>query len=536
VLEPALRLGLVDEATAEHVRHDVQVRRLDPVMALSMRGRVPSSAIYRAMAADRGVDFVSRDQMAPKRELVGRMPTALARRRLVLPVRETATEIVCAVGDLEALADDRLREALRHAFDKTPRLALADPAELRPAVEAAFAETAHAATVSVTEDAVSFVHELMREAYVRRASDIHVEPGTGGYVIRVRVDGELQVLREGLPPSRAQAALSRLKVLAQMDIAENREPQDGSLVYELPEADGRRIDIRMATAPTKHGERATLRLLGADSRMLTLDDLGFSAAMHRKFDQLIRRPSGLILLTGPTGSGKSTTLYAALREIVDPTLNVMTVEDPVEYSIPGVSQIEVDGFGKVTFSSALRSLLRHDPDVLMVGEVRDRETADMALRAAVTGHLVFSTLHTNTAVGAVTRLVDMGCEPFMVAATLQASISQRLVRRLCPTCKAPRAVTEADVPLLGDGAADTPVFEPRGCVRCQRTGFLGRVGVFELFQVDEAARQAISSGADEKAIARSARHLITLREDAAAKVVAGLTTVDEVRRIVALEE
>jgi type IV pilus assembly protein PilB len=534
-LDPALRQGLIDAETAARIRHDVQANRTDPVRAISLRGRVPSSSIFQAVAADRGVDFITKEQLVLRRELLGRIPAALVQRKNVLPLQETERHIVCAVADVGSLTDPRLHEALRQAFDKPIRLALADPAELRPFIEQALHAPQAAMAGPLAEDAVSFVAEMMREAYVRRASDIHIEPHGRHYRIRVRVDGELDVLRESVAAPLAQAALSRLKVLAQMDIAENREPQDGSLVYELPEADGRSFDIRIATAPTKHGERATLRLLGTDSRALTLSDLGFSPAMHTRFEQFIQQPSGLLLLTGPTGSGKSTTLYAALRHITRPGLNVMTVEDPVEYSIPGVSQIEVDGFGKVTFSSALRSLLRHDPDVLMVGEIRDKETADMALRAAVTGHLVFSTLHTSTAVGAVTRLVDMDCEPYTVASTLLAVISQRLVRRLCPVCKTARAMTQEEAAFLGVEEATAEVFVPRGCVRCQRTGFLGRIAVFEIFQLDEAAREMIARGNDEKAIARSAKHLTTLQKDAMEKVLAGVTTIDEVRQVMVLE-
>ena len=244
----------------------------------------------------------------------------------------------------------------------------------------------------------------------------------------------------------------------------------------------------------------------------------------------------MVLLTGPTGSGKTTTLYAALREINGPRLNILTVEDPVEYLIPGVSQIGVDVAGKVTFASALRSLLRHDPDVLMIGEIRDKETADIALRAAVTGHLVFSTLHTSTAVGTVTRLVDMGCEPYMVAATLTAAVSQRLVRRLCPGCRARRAAGAGELAFLRIAAGEAQVWEPRGCLRCQMTGFHGRIGIFEMFEVDDAVREKVAAGLPEREVAQAATKLITLRADAIDKVLAGVTTVAEARRAVVLDQ
>jgi type II secretory ATPase GspE/PulE/Tfp pilus assembly ATPase PilB-like protein len=536
VLDPSLRFGLIDAETAGRVTRDVQQNRTDPIQSICLHGRVPPASVYQAVAAERGLDFVGAERLALQPDLLSQVPRAIVRRKRLLPLWEDEAGVLVATSDFQVIDDERLKESLRHAFGKPVRFAMAAPDDLAPWLRKAGDEPAsETAAAPAAGEAVAFLADIIREAYVHRASDIHIECGERGARLRFRVDGELRIFREDVPPALALSVLSRLKVLAQMDIAKSREPQDGSFTYALEGAGGRRFDIRIATAPMQHGERATLRLLGADTRDLSLDDLGFSPAMSARFRALIRRPSGLILLTGPTGSGKTTTLYAALREIDRVRLNVMTVEDPVEYFIPGVSQMEVDNVGKVTVASALRSLLRHDPDVLMIGEIRDKETADLALRAATTGHLVLSTLHTNTAVGAVTRLVDMGCEPYLVAATLSAVVSQRLVRRLCPACKSPRPAAPDERTFLQRTDAAT-VYEPRGCLRCQRTGYLGRLAVVEMFVVDEAVREAISAGRNERAIAQAAKSLVVLRQDAAAKVLDGLTPLGEAFDVVILED
>lgn len=537
VLSPMLRLGLIDPSTAEQVRQDVRRHGANPVDAVTLRGRLPSASVYQALADERDVRFVDEDELRIDQALIQRVPRALMERKRVLPLHVSSGEVIWVLDAVELLNDASLKSVLQQVFDRKVQLALADPAALGPVLETALGRSnLSVSEAALPENAVAFVHAMMRQAYVRRASDIHIEPHGEGYGIRVRVDGGLQFVRQGIDRPLAQAVLSRLKVLARLDIAENRESQDGSFLYALSEADDRQFDIRMATVPTKHGERATLRLLGTEVKALTLDDLGFSRVMHERFERLISRPSGLILLTGPTGSGKSTTLSAALRRIVKPSLNVMTVEDPVEYSIAGASQIEVDDFGKVSFSSALRSLLRHDPDVLMVGEIRDKETADIALRASVTGHLVLSTLHTNTAAGTVTRLMDMGCQPYMVAATLQAAVAQRLVRRLCPCCRRTRNVTPDDFKWLGEACSSEMVYEPVGCIRCRRTGYQGRLGVFELFELDDAVRAGIGRDVSEREIVQLSNQRITLREDARDKVIAGETDLHEIRRILTVEE
>jgi type IV pilus assembly protein PilB len=411
------------------------------------------------------------------------------------------------------------------------RTALAEPRALDVAIERALLrldrpQARRPELEAGALDAVALLDELLREAVGRRASDVHVEPLANELRVRYRVDGSLQVRR---PPLRTEAAaplLSRIKVLAGLDIAEKREPQDGGFSWKSS-PDARPVDLRVATAPSRHGERATIRLLGLETESLTLATLGLDEERLRIVREIISRPHGMVLLSGPTGSGKTTTLYAVLRELNKPDLNIITVEDPIEYSIGGVNQVQVDGVGKVSFANVLRSLLRHDPDVLMVGEVRDAETADLAVKAAMTGHLVLSTVHTNSAVGAVTRLVDLGLQPFLVGATLSAVIAQRLVRKLCPSCKRARPATDAESRRIGREGA---VFDPAGCASCYGTGFRGRVALFELVVIDRELGARIARGISESDLlgevtTRGAR---TLREDGIRRVLEGATTLDEV--------
>ncbi|MBN2582429.1 MAG: type II/IV secretion system protein [Planctomycetes bacterium] len=386
---------------------------------------------------------------------------------------------------------------------------------------------------TVGSGAGRFIDMMFRDAFAHQATDVHIEPGRNGYRIRLRVDGRLRIYRQNVPPSQCEPMVSRLKVLASLDIAESRQSQDGSFKLAHPLRPAAEVDVRVATAATSHGERMTLRLLGTGMDVVTVEQLGMDAAVEKCFRELIARPQGLLLVTGPTGSGKSTTLYTALGLLNREETNIVTVEDPIEYSLPGVSQMQVDAVGKVTFAKALRSILRHDPDILMVGEVRDHETAEIALRAAATGHLVLSTLHTNTAIAAVTRLVDMGCEPYMVASTLTACLSQRLVRRLCTKCRREVPPTARQRSLLGGTV--TVLYEPVGCPHCEGTGYHGRVGVFELMVIDRAARQAIHNRCNEEQILGGTPLVRSLREDALTKVASGVTSWSEAAWVGRLE-
>jgi general secretion pathway protein E len=348
--------------------------------------------------------------------------------------------------------------------------------------------------------------------------------------VRYRIDGLLY--EQEAPPRALQAALtSRIKIMAELNIAERRLPQDGRIRVT---SQGRRVDIRVSTVPTIHGESIVMRLLDRSSVFLPLERLGFAPRVAERFQALIRRPHGIVLVTGPTGSGKTTTLYAALDKINATDRKIITVEDPVEYQLRGVNQIPVRPKIGLGFAAGLRHIVRQDPDVIMVGEIRDLETAEIAIQAALTGHLVFSTLHTNDAPGAVTRLQDMGCEPYLVCSVLSGVLAQRLVRRICPACRAPDHPDPAD--LLGIGVTDATgvdLFRGKGCDECLGSGYRGRTGIYELFRLTDDARSLILGKAPTAEIRRHAieRGMVTLREDAWTKACAGLTTVEEILRV-----
>jgi type IV pilus assembly protein PilB len=419
---------------------------------------------------------------------------------------------------------------------------VADPASLRRALGRVFGSGtgANASTTGARvradgadgdgEDALTLCDELLHAAMVRQASDLHIDPEEKHVQIRLRVDGVLERYRT-LPSTALNGLISRLKVLGGMDIAEKRAPQDGRFTHRFGPT-GQTIDIRLASMPTKHGERMTVRLLALQTESLTLERLGMRCEDLGCFSRAIDKPHGLVLLTGPTGSGKTTTLYAALRRLIGlRELNVITIEDPIEYAIAGVAQVEIDSADKVSFNKALRSVLRHDPDVLMIGEIRDHETADVAIKAALTGHLVFSTLHTNSAASAVTRLIDMGVERYLVAATLRLAVAQRLVRRLCPRCRRPRPLTEAEAIALGmPSAAGHTVYDSVGCMYCADRGFVGRMGLFEMLPADEPLARSIADGADEGQIWAEVRQrkIPRLVDDAMVKVLEGKASVTEV--------
>ena len=376
---------------------------------------------------------------------------------------------------------------------------------------------------------IRLINAVLTEAVKENASDIHIEPFENRLVIRFRVDG---VLREVLQSRRALAPLvvSRIKVMSKLDIAERRIPQDGRISLRIA---GRAVDVRVSTLPSGHGERVVMRLLDKQAGKLDLVQLGMSGQTQDQFNQLIAKPHGIILVTGPTGSGKTTTLYSGLEEINDNTRNIMTVEDPIEYYIDGIGQTQVNTKVDMTFARGLRAILRQDPDVVMVGEIRDLETAEIAVQASLTGHLVMSTLHTNTAVGAVTRLRDMGVEPFLLSSSLVGVLAQRLVRMLCKDCRKTVEPTDRERTFLGLDAADrAPVFKPVGCKECGGSGFRGRTGIYELISLDDTMRTMIHDGASEHELEAYARQLGPgIRDDGRFKVLAGDTTIEEVLRV-----
>lgn len=471
-----------------------------------------------------------------------RLTPALAARRLYLPLSDFggALHLACAAPPDASVASLVRRQTRAERLVFHP----ADPGALRRALLRVYGtgapETPAAAPAGASpagdaaDDAVALADEIFRAARLRGASDIHFDPGRDALSVRFRVDGRLEPYRS-FPAAAGPSLTSRVKVLAGMDIAERRAPQDGGFMLPPLPGDPRGgVDVRAATLPVRHGERVTLRLLAADREDLTLGRLGMEPEHLALVERLLEAPHGLFLLTGPTGSGKTTTLYAVIRRLLElHEANILTVEDPVEYEIPGVAQAEVDSADKVSFQKALRSLLRHDPDVIMIGEIRDAESLDTAVKASLTGHLVLSTLHTNAAAGAVTRMADMGLAPHLIAATLRIAIAQRLARRLCPHCRVPYVVGEDEANLLGrPDLAGRTAWRPGGCLACAGRGTRGRIGLFEVLAPDAPLAAMIARGASQSALddaLRAAGHA-TLGDAAVRKILAGEVSPADVRR------
>ena len=375
--------------------------------------------------------------------------------------------------------------------------------------------------------AIRLINGIIAEAARQGVSDIHIEPYETGLVVRMRMDGVLtETLR--MPAHVAPVVVSRIKVMARLDIAERRLPQDGRIGLTLG---GKLLDVRVSTLPSRAGERVVLRILDKENAGMSLDVLGMTGIADAAFRAALAEPNGIILVTGPTGSGKTTTLYAGLRQLNDGSRNILTVEDPVEYAIEGVGQTQVNSKVGLTFAAGLRAILRQDPDVVMIGEIRDRETAEIAVQASLTGHLVLSTVHTNDAVGAITRMRDMKVEPFLLASTLRAVIAQRLVRRLCPSCREQVPADKSVAALLGLDEG-TPIYRAQGCADCNGSGYKGRIGVFEAIRIDDTLRRMINEGGDEALIARHAfLNTPNLGSSARALVRAGETSAEEAIRI-----
>lgn len=444
------------------------------------------------------------------------------RRHLAKPVR------------LQPIDDTDFDERLRNAYETQGGQAMQAMEEISDADDlSAIAESMPEPEdlLESEDDApiIRLINGLLTEAVQEDASDIHVEPYESRLAVRFRVDG---VLREVLQPPRSMAPLlvSRIKVMARLDIAEKRIPQDGRISLRIA---GRPIDVRVSTLPGGHGERVVMRLLDKQTGRLELRHLGMPEHLHRRCDEIIHKPHGIFLVTGPTGSGKSTSLYAALNRLNDRSRNILTVEDPIEYYIDGVGQTQVNTKVDMTFARGLRAILRQDPDVVMVGEIRDLETAEIAVQASLTGHLVLSTLHTNTAAGAVTRLRDMGVEPYLLSSSLVGVLAQRLIRQLCPHCREPYEATAEELEVLGSHAdKHQTLYRAVGCDQCNHMGYRGRSGLFELLPVDETMRQLIHDGAAEQDLETHGRqYSSSLREDGLRRVIDGTTTLEEVLRV-----
>ena len=486
--------------------------------------------------------------------LLAVVPMAYAKGNSIMPMRREAGALICAVADESGKL--ALRELAR-SMSLRPEAHMMPKAELIDMVNKYYGRLGSAEEVmgnisgddlvsvateferprdilELTEEApiIRLLNALLQQAVKERASDIHVEPYEKEIEVRMRVDG---VLRNVLKPPKIiqDALISRIKIMAKLDIAEKRLPQDGRIRLLVG---GRDIDIRVSIVPTAHGERAVLRLLDRMQGVMGLWEMGLTEKQQSDLDNLLMRPNGIILVTGPTGSGKTTTLYAALNRIHSVEKNIITVEDPVEYQLQGVGQIHVNPKVGLTFASGLRSILRQDPDVIMVGEIRDRETAEIAIQASLTGHMVLSTLHTNDAPSALTRLIDMGVEPFLASSSLSAVLAQRLVRVICPRCKEAYSPNETEA-----GYFDSPpkeLFRGKGCDYCNETGYYGRQAIFELLIITDEVRHLISEKADAQSIRASAVQggMASLRQDGLEKALTGVTTVGEVLRVTSKDD
>ncbi len=527
LINAAIEQGVLEAKQVADWQIQARRERRELMRLICFASRTPLMALYQAYAELHDLRFVS-GSLSIDIALLRKLPRTLYERRLILPLQKQEAEgpVCIAVANPEDLS---AIEQARRLLGSTIKVVLAMPLQLQRALNGVelpgMNEVGQGGTSEI--DPVKVLNELFDEAYLLRASDIHFEPLPEAMQIRLRVDGHLQIYYQQFNQADGLSLMSRLKVLAGLDIAEQRMPQDGNLTHYLTEVDNS-FDVRVATLPTRFGERATLRLLGSDSSVLRLSQIGFSTANLQRFQETIRRPFGMVLVTGPTGSGKSTTLYAALQEIAKDDVNVMTAEDPVEYVMPGISQVHVSS--KVSFSSALRSFLRHDPDVIMVGEIRDGETANIAMKAAMTGHLVFSTVHTNSAISTISRLADMGVERFMIGSTLIAVIAQRLVRRLCPSCKQSYVINDRQQQFLGC-ASDTLLYRSVGCAHCMGSGYKGRIALFETLWVDADLAELIAQGADEASIRQHASQFASLSQDGQEKLLAGLTSWEELVKL-----
>ena len=515
-------------------------------------GQVSEAGLVSTLASQLGLEYVDIADYAVDPSATTLISDALARRYQALPIGWQDGRLVVAMADPSNVfavddirtitgADVRMvvstRASVLAAIDKYHRLD-SDVESISAQASSTFeAEDDLTSVREVTEDApiVKLVNLLITQAVQDRASDIHIEPSEHDLRIRYRIDGVLhEVMR---PPKNIQSGIvSRLKIMADINIAERRVPQDGRISATIG---GRAIDLRVATLPTVYGEKVVMRILDKSTALLKLDDLGFLPNNRERFEQAYRRPYGTILVTGPTGSGKSTTLYATLNIVNDEAKNVITVEDPVEYRLAGINQVQVNGKAGLTFAAALRSILRSDPDIVLVGEIRDRETATIAVEAALTGHLVLSTLHTNDAASTPTRLVEMGVEPFLVASALDCIVAQRLARRLCAKCREAYRPSPSDLIAAGwheEEVDDLPeLFRPKGCQACGKTGFHGRFALHEVLLVSEDIERLIVDRGHSEDIKKVAvaQGMLTLRQAGLSQVRAGLTSVEEILRVVA---
>ncbi|MDI6900511.1 MAG: ATPase, T2SS/T4P/T4SS family [Anaerosomatales bacterium] len=539
--------GLVTRAQLDHALQ-VQVAEGGKLGQILVRQLiVDEDDIARTLAEQKGLDHVSLTTYPVDREATSRIPERIARRNLVIPIGYEDGSLVLAMADpldVEAIDDVKVSTGLgvipvvatgtqiQYAIEKY--IAAADVVQ-DIMVAAGEEEAVPDEVIAGDEDVpvVRLVNQLIREAIADNASDIHIEPGDKGVRIRYRIDGVLQEIMR-LPLSIKPGLISRVKVMADMNIAERRRPQDGRIGVIV---NGRPVDLRVATLPTPSGESIVLRVLNQDMEALKLEDLGLTEGNLEIMRRFLTRPYGAVFISGPTGSGKTTTLYASLMQLNEPSRKIITIEDPIEYQIGGITQMAVNPAIGLSFARLLRTVLRSDPDVAMVGEIRDPETAEIAIRAALTGHLVLSSIHTNDAPSALTRLVDMEVAPYVTSSALVGVVAQRLARRLCPACKKRRRLSASTLTAAGftkEESSSVKVYGPVGCDECYGTGYAGRIGLFEIMEMNDDLRALFLKRASSEDLRKTAlaTGMKSLRRDALDKVAAGVTSLEEIARVV----
>ena len=535
--------------SAEHVaaaRESMKAENETTLDVLVSGGVVDEDTVLGTIADQFGLKYCHVNAEAIDQEVVKEVPADIAKKYGVVPVVANSYSVTVAL--LEPMEYDAV-DSLRYVFQgKDVEAVLAPIGEVKAAMDKLYSDVAGADTVTTRDEfagldeatgddapVIKLATLIITNAIKLKASDIHIEPMEKEFRVRYRIDGALRKMDS--PPKRLQGALiSRFKIMSKMKISEKRIPQDGRIQISVA---GKDLDLRVSTVPTNHGESIVMRILDKANLSLGLPQLGFLSDDQTTFERLIKLPDGVVLVTGPTGSGKTTTLYACLGQINSPDKKLITVEDPVEYQMSGINQVQVNKDVGLDFSAALRSILRQAPNIVMIGEIRDEETAGIAMEAALTGHLVFSTLHTNDAPSAVTRLLDIGCKPFLVASALRAAMAQRLVRAICDGCRCEYTPTERDMKMLKGLSAGANVQTPErmyhgaGCDLCHKTGYKGRKGIFEIFKVDDTVQRLIFDHAPATLLRQRARELgmRTLREDGMLKVGSGLTSLSEVLRV-----
>ena len=550
VLELLQTSGVVSLEDMASCQEEAALQGHSTLEGISKRGLLTPDQILEIVAKDCGMEFQAEIHHVDE-DVLATISSAESRRYHALPLRRLPSGLRIAIPDP---LDFETLDALRYLLKTDLEPVVVPLAKLDYAIVRFFGKTDESlATLMANMDGgdldlkkdggsagdeaaegdapiIRLVYGLILEAHRLRASDIHIEPLEKRLRLRYRIDGNMQEMKD--PPKRLQSSIiSRLKIMSNISIAEKRLPLDGRIA--LATVDGPTLDLRVSTVPTIHGESVVMRILDKKNLMLGLPELGFFADDQAILERVINYADGIFLVTGPTGSGKSTTLYACLNTINKPDRKLITVEDPVEYQLPGVNQVAVNTEIGMTFAAALRAMLRQAPNIIMVGEIRDVETASIAINASLTGHLVFSTLHTNDAPSAITRLVDMGVKPFLVSSSIRAVLAQRLIRKICPDCKQPYTPTEEELRalnLLSANLAEARFSKGHGCDRCRGTGYRGRAGIFEIFVVDDEIRHLINEGVPVSKIRQRARDLgmRVLREDGIRKVVSGMTTPEEV--------